>query len=562
MAVLAVVACFALYVLGYLFYSRFLATRLFALREDAVTPAHALEDGVDYVPAHRFVLFGHHYASITGLSPMLGPAIAVIWGWLPAMLWVVLGALLVGCVHDFGALVVSVRAKGKSIGVVAEGLIGPRAKSLLHAIIFFGISLAMGVFVYVIATLFLPRFYPQSIGPSGTILILALIIGWLTRKRGANLWALVAAGFVLVLIAVVLSPQAPVLWESQSGWTLVLLGYAWLASVLPVWSLLQPRDFLNSLLLYLGLGMVYIGFFVLRPEFAAPVVDTAPEGAPPMFPFVFIVIACGAASGFHSLVSSGTTAKQLDREVHARPIGYGGMMGESLLGLSAVLACTAGFASQSDWQSYYASWSTANTLPAKMSAFIDGAARFVSTLGVPDAAAKTLIAVVVVSFALTTLDSATRLLRYNIEEIAQTLRVERGINRYVSSSLAVGAIGFFAFYKIDGREAGLALWELFGSTNQLLAGLALLVVSLYLIQRRRPSLPYVLPMLFMMVSTLTAMGVKLWQHFAGGNWLLLFVGGCITGTGVWLVIEAVLALRRYRAAPAVDELDIRLGGSS
>jgi carbon starvation protein len=558
MAVVAVVACFVLYAAGYLFYSRFLATRIFALRADAVTPAHALEDGVDYVPAHRFVLFGHHYASITGLSPMLGPAIAVIWGWLPAMLWVVLGALLVGCVHDFGALVVSVRSRGKSIGVVAEGLMGPRAKSLLHAIIFFGISLAMGVFVFVIASLFLPAFYPESIGPSGIILVLALLIGWLVRKKGANLWALVAAGFVLVLVSVVLSPGFAPQWESRSGWTLILLGYAWLASVLPVWSLLQPRDFLNSLLLYLGLGMVYIGFFVLRPEFAAPVVDTAPEGAPPMFPFVFIVIACGAASGFHSLVSSGTTAKQLDRETHARPIGYGGMMGESLLGLSAVLACTAGFLSQADWQSYYASWSTANTLPAKMGAFIEGAARFVSTLGVPAAAAKTLIAVVVVSFALTTLDSATRLLRYNIEEIAQTLRVERYTNRYLSSSLAVAAIGFFAFYKIDGKEAGLALWELFGSTNQLLAGLALLVVSLYLIQRKRLALPYLIPMVLMMVSTLTAMAVKLYQHATSGNWLLLFVGGCITATGLWLVVEAALALRRYRGAPTVRELDIHI----
>jgi carbon starvation protein len=302
--------------------------------------------------------------------------------------------------------------------------------------------------------------------------------------------------------------------------------------------------------------MAYVGFFVLRPEFVAPTVDVAPEGAPPIFPFVFIVIACGAASGFHSLVSSGTTAKQLDRETDARLIGYGGMMGESLLGLAAVLACTAGFASSDAWRSYYHSWGAADTLAAKIGAFIEGCTRFVSALGVPEEAARTLIAVVVVSFALTTLDSATRLLRFNIEEIGQSLRLRP--NRYVASTLAAGAIAFFAFYEIDGKAAGLALWQLFGSTNQLLAGLALLVVALYLIQRRRRSLPYLLPMVFMMVSTLVAMAVKLSDFHSEGQTVLLVVGGCITAIALWLVVEAMLALRRYRREGAVDSLDVTL----
>jgi carbon starvation protein len=558
MAVLVVLLCFAIYAIGYVVYSRYLARHVFGLRADAVTPAHALEDGVDYVPTHRFVLFGHHFASITGLSPMLGPAIAVIWGWLPAMLWVVLGALVVGCVHDFGALAVSARSRGMSIGVVAQGLMGRRAKSLLHAIIFFGISLAMGVFVFVVAQLFSGS-YPQSVMPSSVILLLALAVGWLVRRRRFDLWRLTAIAFVIILVAVVFSSRFSFHWQSQDGWTWTLLAYAWLASVLPVWSLLQPRDFLNSLLLYLGLGMAYIGFFVLRPEFVAPVVDVAPEGAPPIYPFVFIVIACGAASGFHSLVSSGTTAKQLDRETDARLIGYGGMMGESLLGLAAVLACTAGFVSSDAWRTYYHSWGTANTLAAKIGAFIEGCTRFVSALGVPEEAARTLIAVVVVSFALTTLDSATRLLRFNIEEIGESLRLRP--NRYVASTLAAGAIAFFAFYKIDGRAAGLALWQLFGSTNQLLAGLALLVVALYLIQRRRRSLPYLLPMFFMMVSTLVAMAVKLSDFHREGQTVLLVVGGCITLIAVWLVVEAVLALRRYGREGPVDSLDVTLPGA-
>ena len=559
---LVVLACFAFYFAGYMFYSRFLAQQVFALRPDAVTPAHALQDGIDYVPTRPIVLFGHHYASITGLSPMLGPAIAVVWGWLPAMLWVVFGAILIGCVHDFGALVISVRAKGLSIGAIAEGLIGPRAKSLMHAIIFFAIALAMGVFAYVVGLLFSADYYPESVVPSAVILVAALLIGWLVRRRGQRLMPLIAVAFVLILIVVVASPNLPVRWASSAGWTWILLAYAWLASVLPVWSLLQPRDFLNSLLLYVGLGLTYIGFFILRPEFASPLVDTHPVGAPPMYPFVFIVIACGAASGFHSLVSSGTTAKQLDREPQARPIGYGAMLGESLLGLAAVLACTAGFVSPTAWRHHYADWDSIQGLGSSMTAFIEGATRFVSTVGLPEQTARTLIAVVVVSFALTTLDSATRLLRYNIEEIGTSIRFVPFRNRYLSSTLAVTTISFFAFYRIEGRSAGLVLWQLFGSTNQLLAGLALLTVSLYLLQRRRFALPYLLPMVFMMVTTLIAMTTKLISFWRDGNNTLLFVGGAITFIALWLVVEAVLAVRRFIRAPAVVDLDIALPDGS
>ncbi len=562
--VLAVLACFAVYIVGYVFYSRFLATKIFALRADHPTPAHTMEDGIDYVPTHKMVLFGHHYASITGLSPMLGPAIAVIWGWLPAMLWVVFGSIFIGCVHDFGALVVSTRARGMSIGAIAESLMGKRAKSLMHAIIFFAIALAMGVFAYVVALLFSAgstpetTYYPEAVVPSALILLLALTIGWLVRRKGYSLWTLISIAFVVTLLVVIASPMMPVKWASVGGWTWILLAYAWLASVLPVWSLLQPRDFLNSLLLYLGLGLTYIGFFVLRPEFASPIIDTHPEGAPPLYPFVFIVIACGAASGFHSLVSSGTTAKQLDRETDARPIGYGAMVGESLLGLASVIACTAGFVSVGAWKTHYHDWGSIQGLGNSMSAFIEGCTRFVATLGIPEAMARNLIAVVVVSFALTTLDSATRLLRYNIEEIGATLRIRALGNRYLTSSLAVGAISFFAFYKIDGKSAGLALWQLFGSTNQLLAGLALLVISLYLIERRRFALPYLIPLVFMMVTTVIAMTTNLRKYYAEGNSTLLFVGGIISFIAVWLVVEAVIALRRYWRSEPVKSLDIAM----
>ena len=271
MTALVTVLCLAGYLLGYLVYARFLARRIFVLDATAATPAHTQRDDIDYVPTRRIVLFGHHYASITGLAPMLGPAVAVIWGWLPATLWVVLGAIFVGCVHDFSALVVSMRARGMSIGKVTESIIGPRAKTLFHLVIFFGISLAMGVFVYVIAQLFAisPRWqpddpmadagsFPSAVLPSGALIVLALILGWLLNRRRFPLLPTTAVGFALTLVAVWAGMRWPLLglsrdaWPHHGTWVVALLAYSLVASVLPVWSLLQARDFLNSLLLYLG----------------------------------------------------------------------------------------------------------------------------------------------------------------------------------------------------------------------------------------------------------------------------------------------------------------------
>ena len=549
--------CFAAYFIAYKFYARFLARRIFELSDSLPTPAHTLRDEVDYVPANKFVLFGHHYASITGLSPMLGPAIAVIWGWVPAMLWVVLGAIFVGCVHDFGSLVVSIRARGMSIGKVAEGLIGKRAKSLMHVIIFFLISLAMGVFVHVVAQLFSPAFYPEAVMPTAALMLIAVVMGVVIYRKGWKIPPVTSIGFVAMLVLVWIGMGVPVVGPSVGQWKWLLLAYAFAASVLPVWMLLQPRDYINSLLLYLGLAGMYIGMLVSRPEFVAPALDLSPEGAPPIFPFVFIVIACGAASGFHALVSSGTTAKQLDKETDARFVGYGGMIGESLLGLMAVLACTAGFHSHQDWLAHYRSWNTAEGLGANIGAFISGTSHFLAGIGVPVELGNTFVAVIVVSFALTTLDSATRLLRYNIAEISETVKMPILGNRFVASVLAVLAIGFFAFYEFEGRAAGLVLWQLFGTTNQLMAGLALLAITLYLLRRRKPIYYTLIPMLFMLVTTLTAMISKLGDFWQAGDWVLLGTGGVIFILGIWLTVEAALAVRRYKQQPPVESLEVQ-----
>ncbi|MEO0459805.1 MAG: carbon starvation protein A [Myxococcota bacterium] len=556
--------CFAAYLVGYRVYARYIAGRIFAVDAERRTPAHTLNDGVDYVPAKKLVVFGHHFASITGLAPMLGPAVAVIWGWLPAMVWVVGGAILVGCVHDFAALVVSLRARGMSIGKVAEGVIGSRAKTLFHLVIFFGVALAMGVFVYVIATLFQvelaagsdgqpgPPGYPGAVTPSVALIGIALVVGNLFYKRGLALGPLAAIAFVLSLGFVGLGYLYPTmgladsLWPKRGVWIGVLLTYALVASILPVWVLLQARDFVNSLLLYLGLAAAYVGVFVAAPEFQAPALRTAVDGAPPIYPFVFIIIACGAASGFHGLVSSGTTAKQLDSESDARFVGYGGMIAESSLGLLAVLATTAGFANRDAWSAHYHDWASVQGLGGNIAAFIGGSARFIAALGAPMDLAAAFIAVVVVSFALTTLDSATRLLRYNIEEIGETLGIRLLGNRYVSSVAAVIVIGAFALYRVDGRPAALALWTLFGTTNQLLAGLTLLTATLYLRQRGRSTWVTGLPAVFMLGSAVIAMAQKLIEFQAKAQWLLAIVGGALFVLAVWLVIEAVLAMRSER----------------
>ena len=552
----ATLVCFVAYWVAYRVYARYLAQRLFELDGSRPTPAHVQRDDVDYVPANRYVLFGHHYASITGLSPMLGPAIAVIWGWLPAMLWVVLGAIFVGAVHDFGALAVSIRARGASIGKVTEALIGRRAKTLFHAIIFFLITLAMGVFVHIVATLFSPEFYPESVLPSGVLVVMALGMGIAIYRQGWDIRPLTTIGFVALLLFVGAGIRYPIIGPSLAQWKWLVLLYAFAASVLPVWTLLQPRDYINSLLLYLGVGTMYLGFLFTDPSFVAPAVDLAPEGAPSMFPFVFIVIACGAASGFHALVSSGTSAKQLDREADAPFIGYGAMIGESLLGLMAVLACTAGFVSRQDWLDRYVSWQAADSLGNNIAAFITGTTYFLATLGIPADLAGTFVAVLVVSFALTSVDSATRLLRYNVSEVGETLGISALGNRYVASAVAVSAIWFFAFYQVGGEFAGLVLWQLFGTTNQLMAGLTLLAITVYLLRRGKPLIYTLVPMVFMLVSTVSAMGINLLEFWANRQWTLFVTGATIFALAIWLTAEAWLAVRHYRQDPVVERLEV------
>jgi len=549
------VLCF--YMLFYRFYAKgFLAKKIFELDDSAPTPAHTMRDDVDYIPTNKYVLFGHHFASIAGLAPMLGPAIAVIWGWVPALCWVVFGTLLVGAVHDFSALVLSIRHKGQSVGTIAHDVISPRTRLLFLLVIFFLVALAMGVFVLVISGLFaapdaanIPATaHPEAVFPTYSLMLIAMVIGFLVYKKNMPLWPMIGVGFVLMLITTRIGLDMPVTGFSAGDWTWSLLIYAFIASVLPVWLLLQPRDFLNSLLLYLALFSMLAGFFILSPDWVAPAINPNPVGAPPMLPFLFIVIACGAVSGFHGLVASGTTSKQLSRESDAPFVGYVGMVGESLLALLAVLATTAGaFATRADWESFYGSWEKAAGLHQKLGVFIQGNANFIHQLGIPLDYAAAFISVVVVGFAMTSVDTGARLLRFNLEEIGETIGLKILGNRYIATALAVAAIGFFAFFKMDGKPAGLFLWTLFGTTNQILAGLTLLTVTIYLYRKKKPILYTLLPMLLVLGATISGMVMGIIKAIGNGQWTVAAVGAIIFTLAGWVLIEALIVVKTVRA---------------
>ena len=551
------VATLGVFALAYRFYARFLSTRIFALADSDPVPARQFEDGVDFVPTRKSVLWGHHFTSIAGAAPIVGPAIAVIWGWLPALLWVTLGTVALGAVHDFSALVISLRNRGRSIGDIAGAVVGPRARLLFLALILLLVWIVLAVFAYIIATLFVA--YPGAIFPINVQIAVAMLLGWAVYRRRLPILAPSLLGYAALMLAVwfgdSFAAAFPVLSQIQVGqWVVILLVYCFVASVLPVWLLLQPRDYLNAHQLITGLSLLCIGLFVAGPLVVAPAINPNPAGAPPLIPFLFITIACGAISGFHGLVASGTTAKQVQRASDARAIGFGGMLGEGALGMMAVLASTAGFASFADWQTHYASWGAANGLSAKLEAFVNGGASFVSALGIPQTTAATFIAVMVIAFAATSLDTAARIQRLVIGELAggalrgraPGLRALLG-NRYAAGVIAVGAAMLLALTQAGG-QGGLILWPLFGTTNQLVAGVTLLVVSVWLRKQGRPIAFTLLPMWIVAGATLAAMISELAGYLAHWpeQWLLAVMGAMVLLCDLWVIFEGFRALRGAR----------------
>ncbi len=537
-AVLAL-SVFVLYALGYRFYSKYLAERVFQLRADEPVPAHELRDGIDYVPTKKHVLWGHHYTSIAGAAPIVGPALAVIWGWVPALLWVVLGTLFMGAVHDFSALVISLRNRGRSIGEIAGRVITPRTRTLMLVIISFLIWIVLAVFAFIIGTLFVQN--PGSIFPINVQIVIAIALGWGVYRSGFGIFWPSIVGYVVLLWTVFLgndfAEAFPAIASLSVGtWVWILMIYSFVASVLPVWLLLQPRDYLNSHQLITGLVLLTVGLVVLNPTIQAPAFNPSPPGAPPLIPFLFITIACGAISGFHGLVASGTTSKQIECMTDARAIGYGGMLGEGALGLLAVLASTAGFVSAAEWSSHYASWGAASGLAPKLGAFIDGGGRFISSIGVPIETARTFVAVMVVAFAATSLDTGARIQRLIISELAGAYGVRALTNRYAAAAVGISAALVLALTQAGGK-GGLALWPLFGTTNQLVAGATLLIVTIWLKQLGRSYVYTLIPMLFVGTATFFAMIGEVRNNLLAGSWTLAAMGSTILILDVWVLLE-------------------------
>src|SRR6056297_2300200 len=559
-----------LFLIGYRYYSKFLAEKIYQLDPNYVTPAHRLNDGVDYVPTNKFVLWGHHFTSIAGAAPIVGPAIAVYWGWLPAMLWVVLGTLFAAGVHDFGTMVLSVRNKGQSVGTLADKLIGPRAKKLFLFIILILVLMVNAVFAWVISSLFIN--FPATVLSIFIQIPLAVWIGYRSyRKTGGMVIPAIIVLIVMYATAIIAS-YVPVLqidlvaWFGGEGatssvlglgatelafltWIIILMVYVYFASTLPVWKLLQPRDLINAYQLVLGLIVLYLAVFITSPEITAPATNPA-TGDISWFPLLFITIACGAISGFHGLVSSGTTAKQLNNETDARFVGYLGAIGEGSLALITIVAIVTYFNTSGEFLDVYHSFEAAGS--SGLSIFVQGAATLATGLMIPLQAAETIIAVIVISFAATTLDTSVRLMRYIINELGAEYEISFFKKLHPSTAIAVGASAALVLLPEGPRglgSGGYLLWPLFGTSNQLLAGISLLLVTIWLHRKGRPIIYTLIPMIFLLFMTLWAMTEQVVFQWSGygetdGNLLLFSFGAIILGFTIWIFVEAVALFKR------------------
>jgi len=550
------VVVFVLYLLAYHTYGKFLAKKIFNLDPNRTVPAVEFNDGVDYVPTKKEVLFGHHYTSIAGLGPIVGPAIAIIWGWVPALLWVVFGSIFAGALHDFGSLVVSIRNKGQSIGELATGLISPRVRTLFLLIIFFELWIVIAIFALIIAILF--AWYPQSVFPVWFEIPIAVWLGYMVYRKGKSVTGLAIVAIILMYITIIIGAYWPLKMPAMFGlspimvWMVILFVYAFIASTLPVTTLLQPRDYINAHELIIMLGLMFLGVIVAHPTIVAPAFNLHAKGAPPVWPFLFVVIACGAISGFHSLVSSGTSSKQLANENDAQFVGYGSMLMEGTLSTLVIAAVAGGlgmalvvkgqtFTGVEAFTQHYASWAAAAGLKSKLSAVIYGAANMMEAYGIPKAIAITIMGVFMVSFASTTLDTATRVQRYIVSELTTDWNLDFLSGRYVATFIAVGSAMVLAFYSGDGKGA-LKLWPLFGTVNQLLAALSLLVITVYLARKGKSLIYSGIPLIFMLFMTGWAMILNLKKFYMKGNWFLFIIGLIVFLLEIWMVIESILVL--------------------
>jgi len=566
---LLMLICGGGYLIAYHTYGKFLARKIFRLRKDAPVPSVELADGIDYVPSRRGIIFGHHYTSIAGTGPIVGPAIGVIWGWLPAILWIFFGSILMGAVHDLGALVVSMRNKGKSISEVAAKYINKRVRLIFFVVVFLCLLIVIAIFGVVIATVF-TRF-PSAVVPVWLQIPIAMGLGFVVYKKGAGVPVATTVAVIGMYLCIALGAFLESKWPglfiiSSLGkmpgtgvWVIILLVYAWVASTLPVTMLLQPRDYINAWQLFIAMGLLAGGTIISSLSgnlpMAAPAINTSlPAGTPPIWPFMFVIIACGAISGFHSLVASGTSPKQVAKEPDCLFIGYGSMLLEGVLAILVIICVAAGIGmalkadtgtiltGRAAWYHQYSSWIGAKGLSDKIAPVVVGAANIMGSLGLPETIGITLMGVFIASFAGTTLDTSVRLQRYIVSELAADLKTNSLTGRWSATSFAVLTAAILAFVTGADGTGAMILWPLFGSANQLLACLALLIVTLYL--RRKGGLKFIftaVPCLIMLAITTWAMVKNEISFIKNENWLLIVIGAVIFILALWMAAEAVIA---------------------
>ncbi|WP_295161292.1 carbon starvation protein A [uncultured Brachyspira sp.] len=518
-----------IFFIAYITYGSYLAKK-WGIDPGKKTPAHILKDGRDYVPTDAKVLLGHHFSSIAGAGPITGPIIATMFGWLPVYLWILFGCVFFGGVHDYGSLVASLRHEGKSIGEVIRHNVSQKGKIMFTLYAFITICLVVAAFLDITAGTFAVNVdnYRES-AAAGTasmlFIVLALLFGFLVYRRGASVAVSTIIGVALLATIIFVSDKFPFLTLQKVHWQIILVIYIICASLMPVWILLQPRDYLSSFLLYAMVVGGVVGLVIMRPAVQTPAfTGFMPSAGNYLFPILFITVACGAISGFHALVSSGTSAKQLNSEKDAKLVGYGAMLIEGIVAIVALMSVSA---------------VAGNGQGTPAARFATGVATFMTSFGIPLSMGKTFVTLAFASFALTSLDSATRIGRYLIQELGEytssTGRVHKTFltNPYIATGITVlFSLGFTLY--------GYArIWPIFGSANQLLAGLSLLAVAAWIKNRqKRTSWENIIPLTFMFAVTLSALGLVVYTNVMKAT----FDGYVLAAIAAIMIILAVVEL--------------------
>jgi carbon starvation protein len=512
---------------GYKIYGSRIEKKVINPDDSTPTPANALYDGVDYHPARTSLLFGHHFSSIAGAGPIIGPLLGVLYfGWLGAILWIILGSVFIGAVHDYTSLMASVRNKGRSIPDLSEIVIGKRAKIIFSVFVWLALVLVISVFGIVTSQTFISK--PQIVIPTFGLIFLAIIFGWLVYRKGLNVFlgtliAIGILGFLIYLGEIFPVNLPPTIFgiPSHVFWFLILMLYCLFASTLPVWVLLQPRDYLSMWILFAGLLLGYIGLVFFHPVINAPLFVSFFGKEGPLWPMLFVLIACGAISGFHSLIAGGTTAKQLPKESKGKLIGFGAMLTEGALAGLVVLIASSGLiwdttGAKNPFGFQYLMKSVGEGGGGgPIVAFATGFGKFVSSIPfIPLSFGIFFGTLMLNAFVLTTLDTSTRLGRYIFEEL---IGREKSIlsNKWFATLITILFASVLAL-----TESYKAIWPVFGASNQLVAGLALVTVSGYLIGVKKPSKYTLYPSIFMLLTTISALLYQGYNFLKRGGFLL------------------------------------------